>query len=292
MTVTLNQPYVLQGSSHSALLFRQAIGTLLGPNGGVVSTGDFALSQLSTPNMSVNVAAGQIWVPGSSGQALYYTRSDTTVNLAIGAANVSNPRVDTIVVQIEDAAYAGSNNDAILTVVPGAAAAGANITPGSGGYLAGVGTVPSNALVIGYVLVPAGATSIVTADLEYVVGPNSLNTSLAYYSGGWSPLTLASGVTTGSSWGGLTASARLEPGNVVRLKGILFNNGSAISAGSTIATLPSAFWAPFVSDFLVYPGGGANAAVKITPAGVIATVTSSFAGGDSIYLNGVTYTLS
>ena len=132
---TQNPPFALQNASHSAALFRQALASLKGArlpatytNGawpaGVVGAGDLAVSANATPNMSVNVAAGQAWIAGSTAanQGLYYCFNDAPVNLIIAAADPTNPRYDLVVATVLDAAYAGASNEWTLQVITGTAA--------------------------------------------------------------------------------------------------------------------------------------------------------------------------
>ena len=162
-----NPPYALQSGSHGSELFRRAVGSTLNPAGGVVGLGDLLVTQNSTPNMSVNVAGGrpggEAWIPGSTttGQGMYYVYNDGTVNLAIAAANATNPRIDTVIAQVQDAAYSGSTNAWQLAVVTGTPTAGATLT-----NLTGAGTVPASSLVLAYVLVPASSTSVITANIQ------------------------------------------------------------------------------------------------------------------------------
>jgi hypothetical protein len=171
-------PYVLQNSSHPASLFRQATSSLIAPAGGIVQPQDFQVTQNGTPNMSVNVGAGRIWVPSTytatvnpGGGAyypggLYYAENDASVNLPISASNPTNPRLDQIIVQVQDTAYAGSTNSAQLAVLTGTATAGASLA-----NLVGLASMPASSLLLGYVLVPANATSIVTADIANEAAP-------------------------------------------------------------------------------------------------------------------------
>lgn len=153
-------PYVLQSGSHPAELFRRAISTLLGTAGGVVNANDYLVTQNGSPNMSVNVAGGrpggECWVPGTSStqQAQYYAFNTATVNLTIAASNPSNPRIDTPMVQIQDAAYAGAVNSASLSILTGTPAA-SPVAP----------TLPASSLALANVLVPAASTSVVTGNI-------------------------------------------------------------------------------------------------------------------------------
>lgn len=92
----------------------------------------------------------------------FITAAGATVSAAagtatVGAADATNPRVDTIVVNTSSGAY---------SVIAGTAAAGAQIiNPAATGFLASKGTVVANRIVLAYVLVPATATNLVAANV-------------------------------------------------------------------------------------------------------------------------------
>jgi hypothetical protein len=149
---------------------------------GVVGLTDLQVTALGTPNMSVNVAAGCIWIPGTQGattgegnnagaqtaygtpafpatftsQGCYFDYNDATVNLTIGAANATNPRIDLIVATVQDADYSGVTNQAILQVIPG--------TP-AGSPSPAYGSVPPNSVVLAQVTVGASVTVINSANI-------------------------------------------------------------------------------------------------------------------------------
>lgn len=173
--MTIPAAYAISADSLTAETFRQAPSSLLASTG-VVASGDLAVTQNSTPNMSVDVAAGQIWIPGTlasttgfstnvgnqagyglpttfNEQGCYYGWNNGTVNLQIAAADPTNPRIDLVVAYIQDAAYSGSTNQPTLGVVTG--------TPGSGF----APPAPASAVALAQVSVAAGATSITTADI-------------------------------------------------------------------------------------------------------------------------------
>lgn len=165
-----NPPAYMQTGSHSAQLFRQALSTLIGSGGGVMSASGLNILQTGGGSMNVTITGGvpggQVWVPGTTTagvQGLYYCYNDASVTLSISASNPTNNRIDTIVAQVQDAAYAGSTNAWQLAVVTGTPTAGANLT-----NLNGKGTVPASSYVVGYVEVDANVTSIVTAKIKYV----------------------------------------------------------------------------------------------------------------------------
>jgi hypothetical protein len=167
-------PWSIQGQSHPATVARNAQAGLLGVPAaavspavqiltaggghGVVSAGDLAVTQNGTPNMSVNVAAGRAFIrgteTGSLNQGAYSFFNDGTVNLAVAAADPTNPRRDLVIAQVRDSNYSGGVNDARLTVVTGTPAASPSDP-----------TPPANALVLARIAVAAGATSVVTANI-------------------------------------------------------------------------------------------------------------------------------
>jgi hypothetical protein len=159
-------PGFLQADSYGAVTFRQMFSSLFGAPlpgvlgsgsiGGVVNLGDLLVTQNGTPNMSVEIAGGQIWIPGTtaSNQAMYYGLNDATVNLAVAASNPSNPRIDVPCGTIKDAAYAGASNNFTLQVITGTPAA-SPVVP----------SLPASSAAIADVTVPAGASTITTGDI-------------------------------------------------------------------------------------------------------------------------------
>lgn len=173
-------PAYLQDSSHGAALFRQALtslfglsqpGTLAASDGGVTNVGDLDVTQNGTPNMSVNVAGGSCWIPqtNAANGGLYFGLNDGTVNLAISAADLTDPRIDTVVATVNDAAYSGATNNWVLQVLTGTPTSGATLS-----NLSGKAALTESSIVLGYVLVPADASTIVTADIDNVQTPVSL----------------------------------------------------------------------------------------------------------------------
>lgn len=158
-----NPPYSMQTGAHGAELFRRAVGSVLNTAGGVVALGDLAVTANSPAAMNVLVASGSIWIPGTTNtaQGMYHCFNDASVTLSITAASATNPRIDTIVAQVEDAAYAGATNAWKLAVVTGTATVGATLA-----NLTGAGAVPASSLVLAYVLVAANATTIVSGAIQ------------------------------------------------------------------------------------------------------------------------------
>ena len=171
-----NPSYVISSASHSATLFRETAQTQL--NGtGVVGSGDLAVLAQGTPNMSVYVTPGMVWIPGTLGatagmpvntnaqtayglpagltaQGSYCAYNDGNTTLTIAAADPTNPRIDLICASVQDAQYAGSNNQPVPQVITGTPAPSPSAP-----------AAPASTVVLAQVAVAAGVTSIVTANI-------------------------------------------------------------------------------------------------------------------------------
>lgn len=165
----INPPGFLQngGNTHTAEILRSSYSGLmhgvrasssLVARGGVVPGmgGALAVTQNGVPNMSVNVASGQAYIPGTEGtkQATYVVVNDASKNITISAADGSNPRIDLIVAKVQDSLYSGATNTWSLVTVTGTPSG----TPAAP-------TAPANSIVLARVAVAAGVTSIVTANI-------------------------------------------------------------------------------------------------------------------------------
>ena len=171
MTVTVT-PWAIDGKTHPAAEARAAMASLLGGTlntwttsttatdggHGVVGAADFAVTANGTPNMSVNVGVGSAFVRNgqTTRRETYHVFNDGTVNLAIAAADATNPRRDLIVVQVRDSNFSGANDDARLFVVQG--------TPAASPADPSLAATPT-ALVLARIQVNAADTSIVAGDI-------------------------------------------------------------------------------------------------------------------------------
>lgn len=161
---TQSPPYALQNAAHSAALFRQAAFSAW-RGGGTILAADLQTTAQSTPNMSVQVSAGRVWLPGSqvsavSGgtwttQAGYFGINDAPVTVTIATADATNPRIDTVYVAVNDSAYSGSTDNLVIGVVTGTPAASPSAP-----------AAPSNSVVLATVAVAANATSIVSGNIS------------------------------------------------------------------------------------------------------------------------------
>lgn len=156
--MAVKQASWIQASSHPADTDRLILESLFRRQGVVKST-DLAVTQNGTPNMSVNVAAGAVAIDGteSTTQGFYHFVNDATLNVAIAAANATNPRIDLIVAKVQDAQYSGATNAASIVAVTGTAAA-SPVAPAA----------PANSVILAQVAVAALASSITNANITDV----------------------------------------------------------------------------------------------------------------------------
>lgn len=125
--------------------------------GGVVASGDLAVTQNGTPNMSVNVATGTCYIRGTSitNQGVYRCVNGSTTNLSISAAHATLARWDLVVGRVYDNTHDSSGQNAwALEVVTGTPAA----SPAEP-------SLPASSFKIARVVVGAAVTSIVTGNI-------------------------------------------------------------------------------------------------------------------------------
>lgn len=149
--------------------------------GGLLSGTD---CQVTAPasGMSVNVAPGEIIVGGTEGgsQGAYGPcRVTSTTNLTIAPANSTNPRVDIVCATVNDGGYTApaggvAANQWAPQVITGTPTAGATLS-----NLLGAPALPASSLLLAYVLAPAGATSIVAANISNRAAQVALGSGIA-----------------------------------------------------------------------------------------------------------------
>ena len=152
-----NPAVFLQAGSYPAEDIRRFISSLLGDRPGIVAPGDLAVTQTATASMSVAIAGGRTFLPGTefAYQGLYFAENRGTDTRALAPADSTNDRFDLVVALVLDEAYSGTASKWDLQVVPGTASP-TPVEP----------DVPANALVLAKVTVHAGADKITDADIE------------------------------------------------------------------------------------------------------------------------------
>ena len=150
-----NPPSYLQQGSHPAENDRLAWQAIYNTTGTVGDT-SLAVTANGTPNMSVNVAAGWAAIVGTttSNMGVYQVYNDAVTNLTVTAANASLPRIDKVVVTVNDAYYTGLLNNVTFTVIAGTPNA-SPVAPAT----------PANSLVLATIAVAAAATTITSGNI-------------------------------------------------------------------------------------------------------------------------------
>lgn len=118
--------------------------------------GLFLTQQAGSPNMTVDVLSGVAYIPGTEGskQGTYTVLNDATVNKTVAASDPSLPRIDIVVLKVQDSFYSGGTNAWSIAVVTGTPAGSPSVP-----------AAPANSITISQIAVAAGATSITNANI-------------------------------------------------------------------------------------------------------------------------------
>lgn len=289
MTVQ-STPMWVQAGSHNAEDMRRMVGALVGNRGGVVRSSDMAVTQKSgTTNMSVDVAGGQLFLPGteSSYQGFYYCENRGTTNVAVSASSPTNGRYDIVVARIRDAAYStGPSSTFALEVVAGTPSAtpsepslpancfalarvyvGPAVTSITNANILDLRlnrTVKSRAAALGGVIAADSSSNLPTTNVDYGTLGFVYATggqALYYWSGStwvalatpptaWTSPALSNGWT---NFAGYMPSAYRKIGDVVYLRGTL-GKSTTPTPGETILTLPAGYRPPYASFYTAQGG--------------------------------------
>jgi hypothetical protein len=139
---------------------------------GVISSGGYAVTQRGAgANLSVDIAAStgegaRVQGDAVTLQGLYYVPpASAVINETITAAHATLPRNDLVVLEIKDTQHDASGSSLAQTrVVAGTATAGAAQTDALG--VNGTPTLPSSAIALAVVNVPATDTTITTSQID------------------------------------------------------------------------------------------------------------------------------
>ena len=148
-------PSWLQNGSHPAENDRLTTQALWNTTGVLRST-DLAVTQAASPGMSVLVGSGYANIVGTTqaNMGSYIAYNDASATLTVTTSNPSNPRIDIVVIQINDAYYTGSLNSVSFSVIAGTPAV-SPVAP----------TQPANTILLATIAVAAGATQILNANI-------------------------------------------------------------------------------------------------------------------------------
>lgn len=185
-------PSWLQNGSHPAENDRLTTQALWATTG-IINNTSLAVTPNSPAGMSVLVASGWAAIVGTTqaNMGTYVVYNDATVTQTIAAADPTNPRIDRVVVTVQDAYYTGSANDVIFQVITGTPAP-SPIAPAT----------PANSISLATIQVPAGATSIIAGNITDT--RNLVTTNLPI--GDITSVSAGTGLSGGGTAGAVTIS--------------------------------------------------------------------------------------
>ena len=150
-------PSWLQNGSHPAENDRLTTTGILWKSQGISDYGSMKVSQSGTPAMTVSVAAGHALIAGTqtSNQGFYIAYNDAATTVAIATASPTLPRIDRIVVTVQDSYYGGTaNNQVIFQALTGTPNA-SPVAPAT----------PDNSISLALIAVAANQTTVVNGNI-------------------------------------------------------------------------------------------------------------------------------
>lgn len=143
-------PSWLQNGSHPAENDRLSMQALIATTG-ILGSSSLEVSPNSPVGMSVRVASGWCGIVGTlqANMGVYTVYNDAVQTLTITTADPTNPRIDRVVITVQDAFYSGAFNDVIFQVIAGTPA-GSPVAPAT----------PANSISLATVAVGAAVTQI------------------------------------------------------------------------------------------------------------------------------------
>jgi len=209
-------PSWLQNGSHPAENDRLSMQSIIATTG-IIGTSSLAVTQPAAPGLAVQVAAGWGAIVGNyqANMGVYQFYNDAATQLSVTTADPTNPRIDRVVVTVNDSYYTGATNNVTFTVVAGTPA-GSPTAPAT----------PTNSISLATIAVAAGATSILNANITDT--RVSVTTNLPV--GDLTEVAAGTGITVTSGTGPIPNVALTTPVAVA-------NGGTGITSfGSGVAT--------------------------------------------------------
>jgi hypothetical protein len=97
-----------QNADEVRLMLKGLLGGVTGETSGVAHPDHLEVTERAgSTNMSVDVAAGHIFIEGSrnGAQGTYHLYNDATINVPISASDATNDRIDVVYIRLRDSAY-------------------------------------------------------------------------------------------------------------------------------------------------------------------------------------------
>lgn len=185
-------PSWLQNGSHPAENDRLTTQALWATTG-IIGSSSLAVTANSPVGMSVRVASGWAAIVGTTqaNMGTYTVYNDASTTLTVTTADPTNPRIDRVVVTVQDAYYSGAFNDVIFQVVAGTPA-GSPVAPAT----------PANSISLATIAVAAAATQINLGDITDTRVDVTTNLPV----GDITAVTAGTGLSGGGSTGAVTLS--------------------------------------------------------------------------------------
>lgn len=164
--VLSEEPEFLQDGSYAAAADRRLLQETIAP--GVYERLHWAPSWVS--GLTVRAAPGTAFIPGrnQANQGFYRLVKATNSDIAVAAADGSNPRIDNLIIRIMDASHDTSTlYEARVETISGIATSGATLDNRTGApNLDALAENSKNTLLLADILVPAGAATLSAASIR------------------------------------------------------------------------------------------------------------------------------